>query len=422
MEEQATIVAQGKLRGWIVTLAGLCINLALGVLYVWSVISKSIPSDWGWTETHRSWPYSLAVLLFSLMMVPGGRLQDRFGPRVAATVGGILVGLGLILCSLTTAPVGWMLGFGILVGSGIGFAYSAPTPTAVKWFPPQQTGMIAGIVVSGFGLAALWAAPLTQWLISGAGIQTTVLIFGIGFLVALVALAQLLIVPPPEYRQALSAQLSATNNSASTQRTSGPELTPGQVLRSLSFYMMWFMYACGAGAGLMIISKLAAIGEKQAGLKLGFLLVAALALGNGLGRIITGTLSDFLGRRQTLLGCFILQAILIGLLATITEDSPLATTGALAVISALIGANFGANLALFPAAAKDYFGLKYFGSNYGMLFTAYGVGGFLLSLAAGQLFDLYGSFTPAYITATVLLVAAAVCTLLLPRPRQEAAV
>jgi OFA family oxalate/formate antiporter-like MFS transporter len=417
MSQQAATPSSLRALGWIVTLAGLGINLALGVLYTWSVISKAIPPEWGWSETARSLPYSIAVLLFSLMMVPGGRIQDRFGPRTAATLGGILVGLGFILSSFTTSPVGWMVGFGILVGSGIGFAYSAPIPAAVKWFPPQQTGMISGIVVSGFGLASLYAAPLTQALIGALGISGTVLVLGIAFLAIIVGLAQLLILPPPEYR-ALIASTGSSQASGSTSASLSPEFSPGEVLRSPSFYMMWFMYACGAGAGLMIISKLASIGEVQAGLKLGFVLVAALALGNGLGRVITGILSDYIGRQRTLLGCFIFQAVLIGLLSTITKDSPLAHPVVLCLISALIGANFGANLALFPAAAKDYYGLKHFGANYGMLFTAYGVGGFSLALAAGRLYDVYQSYTPSYFLAGALLIAAAVCTVLLPKPKK----
>lgn len=403
-------------RGWIVTLAGLGINLSLGVLYTWSVFSKAIPADWGWTETHRSLPYSVAVLMFALMMVPGGRLQDRYGPRVAATVGGVLLGLGFIVASLTTSPIGWMIGFGLLVGSGIGFAYSAPVPTAVKWFPPAKTGMISGIVVSGFGLSALYAAPLAELLIAQVGITSTVMILGAGFLVIVVLLAQLLVVPPAEFRP-----VSSSVNNASAGGMPAPvvsrDYSPAEVLRSPSFYMMWFMYACGAGAGLMIISKLAAIGKEQAGLTLGFLLVAALALGNGVGRIVTGTLSDYFGRRQTLLGCFIFQAMLILTLAAVREGSPLGNAFVLCLLSALIGANFGANLALFPAATKDFFGIKHFGVNYGMLFTAYGVGGFLLSLAAGRLFDIYQSFAPAYFLATALLIMAAVCTWFLSAPK-----
>src|SRR5262245_39582681 len=87
-------------RGWVVTFAGLGINLALGVLYSWSVVSKKIPAEWGWSEADKSWPYSVACLVFALIMVPAGRMQDRIGPRIVASIGGVLVGAGMILASL----------------------------------------------------------------------------------------------------------------------------------------------------------------------------------------------------------------------------------------------------------------------------------------------------------------------------------
>ena len=134
-------------RGWQVAFAGVGINLALGVLYSWSVVSKSIPTEWGWSEAGKSWPYSVACLVFSLVMVPAGRMQDRIGPRVVATIGGVLVGLGMIIASLTTSSLGYIIGFGLLAGAGIGFGYASTTPPAVKWFPAARTGLIAGLVV-----------------------------------------------------------------------------------------------------------------------------------------------------------------------------------------------------------------------------------------------------------------------------------
>ncbi|MCW5203141.1 MFS transporter, partial [Desulfobulbus sp. US4] len=145
-----------KNKGWIVVFAGLGINLALGVLYTWSVVSKGIPDVWGWSEAAKSLPYSVACLVFSLVMVPAGSMQDRIGPRTVASIGGLLVGIGLLTASQTTTTLGFIFGFGILAGAGIGFGYASATPPAVKWFPAARTGLIAGIVVSGFGLASVY--------------------------------------------------------------------------------------------------------------------------------------------------------------------------------------------------------------------------------------------------------------------------
>lgn len=397
-------------RGWIVTLAGTGINLALGVLYSWSVISKGIPADWNWTEADKALPYAVACLVFAFIMVPAGRMQDRIGPRITASIGGVLVGLGMIVASLTTTTTGFLIGFGLLTGAGIGFGYASATPPAVKWFPSAKTGMIAGIVVSGFGLASVYVAPLASALIRNYGISTTILGLGIGFLVVVTGLAQLLQPPPKGYVPAGTPAPGAKAGPAKV------DFSPLEMLKTWQFHVLEFMYVCGAGAGLMIISKLAKMVEVQANVKLGFVLVAVLAVGNGAGRIVAGTVSDKIGRQATLFGCFLLQAVVIVLLSQAKTGSILGSAGLLALFSALIGANYGANLALFPAITKDFYGLKNFGVNYGLVFTAWGWGGFTLSLLAGWVYDTYQTFNFAYFCSAGLLVAAALVTFLVKPP------
>ena len=167
----------------------------------------------------------------------------------------------------------------------------------------------------------------------------------------------------------------------------------------------------------MIISKLAKMVDLQAGMKLGFLLVACLAIGNGGGRILAGWLSDRIGRARTLFLCSVIQAVAILLLSHTHRGNPLATTQVLILLSALLGANYGANLALFPAITKDLYGLKYFGVNYGLLFTAWGIGGFGPLLVAGYVYDTTKSFTFAYNASAILLLAAAAGSFIIKAPQ-----
>jgi OFA family oxalate/formate antiporter-like MFS transporter len=326
----------------------------------------------------------------------------------------------MILASQTTTVIGYVVGFGLLAGAGIGFGYASATPPAVKWFAAAKTGLIAGIVVSGFGLSSVYVAPMAKWLIATHGVPATMLGLGVGFLLVVVLLAQVLRVPPSGY---VPPGAAAPKPGAPGHRE---DFTPTEMLKTWQFHVLEMMYVCGAGAGLMIISKLTKMVEVQAGVKLGFILVAVLAIGNGAGRIVAGMVSDKIGRRTTLFACFLLQAVVILMLSRASRDNWLGMPVVLAVLSALIGANYGANLALFPAITKDFYGLKNFGANYGLVFTAWGWGGFGLSLLAGAVYDgsivasWKGSFAFAYYCSAALLVAAASVVFLVKAPRHHA--
>lgn len=402
-----------KFHGWRVTFVGMGINLALGVLYSWSIISGGMENaGWGWTQAEKGRPYALACLVFCLIMVPAGRMQDKLGPRLVATIGGILVGIGMIFAGIMgESQIGWLIGFGVLAGAGIGFGYASATPPAVKWFPAAKTGLIAGLVVSGFGLASVYIAPLASWIISNYGLEKTAMVLGIGFLVIVVSLAQFLKAPPAGYVPA--GQPPKENNSGKKE-----DFLPREMLRTWQFYLLWFMYACGAGAGLMVISIAKKIGKASG---VGVAAVTALAIGNGAGRIIAGVLSDKIGRKATMFIFFVLQAIVVVLLAGAVRGQMSAGT-LIIILSAMVGANYGSNLSLFPSATKDFYGLKNFGMNYGLIFTAWGIGGYMLSQFAAKVYDgkiieaWKGSFNFAFYCSAGLLIVAAIIVFFVKPP------
>jgi len=190
-------------KGWRVTFAGLGINLALGILYTWSIFKMNIKDSivsgdgrFNWSLAELNDPYAVCCLVFAFTMIFAGRVQDKISPRVTAVIGGILTGAGLIVISLSNAWLSWILGFGVLTGMGLGFGYASATPPAIKWFPSSMTGMIAGIVVAGFGLASVYIAPLSIFLIDRFGLSTSMMIFGVAFLIIVSVLAQSLVNPP----------------------------------------------------------------------------------------------------------------------------------------------------------------------------------------------------------------------------------
>ncbi len=411
MAEQTHSVNPG--HGWFVTFAGTGVNLALGVLYAWSVLSKQITKEWGWNETQTALPYSIAIIAFALMMVPAGRLQDKIGPRWVATMGGILCGVGFIIASLGQSLMGMVIGFGVLAGTGIGCGYASATPPAVKWFPSARTGLIAGLVVAGFGLASVYIAPLANYLLGAFGIQKTFFIFGVAFFIIVVILAQFLKNPPAGYKAVGNPAPAASPGKPAKAAAVGVDYELSEMLRTPQFYLLWIMFVFASGAGLMIIGKLAKIVDLQAGIKAGFAFVAFLAVGNAAGRIIAGVLSDKLGRTRTMFIVFVIQAVLMFSL------SGLSSYGSLFMASVLIGANYGANLSVFPSVTKDYFGLKNFGVNYGMVFTAWGVGGILGPILSGAIFDASKNFNSAYLIAGICLLIAAGMTFTVRPPKEK---
>jgi len=397
-------------RGWIVTSAATGINLILGVLYIWSIMSKALISEYKWTATQASLPYTVCIVAFALVMIFAGRVQDVKGPRLSSTFGGILLGGGLILSGFVKEPFLMMLTFGILGGAGIGFCYAATTPPAVKWFPLEKKGLISGIVVSGVGFAAVYISPLTNMLITNFGVAKTFLFIGIAALIILIILSQFLIDPPAEHLERMKTQVKK-NGSKNTEQKK--QFDWREMLKTLSFYKLWLMYAFTSSAGLMIIGHLTVIAKNQAQWEQGFYLVVFLAIFNTLGRIVAGIVSDKFGHVKTMRIIFSIQAINMILFSLYV--SPLF----LAVGAALTGASYGALFSVFPVAIADYYGTKNLGVNYGLLFTSWGFGGVIGPLLAGAIFDATGSYNISYIVSAILLIVACLLTFAVRPPHKN---
>jgi OFA family oxalate/formate antiporter-like MFS transporter len=400
-------------RGWLVTIAGTSALLALGVLYSWSVFKANIPAEWGWLESQKSLPYSVACVVFSIMTFVGARLLSKYSPRLIVSAGGVMAGLGVIISSFSSSPWAFTLAFGVLLGSGIGFVYASAGPTALKWFSSSKTGLISGIVVAGFGMGSVWVAPLARSLMNSFGLQTTMLYLGIGMLIAVVGFAQLLKNPPEGYIP------EGDEKKETTSFSENRDFSIKETTRTWQFYVIWIVFAFGSGAGLMIIGNLASIVKDQIGLPaFSAIAVSALAVGNGGGRVLYGILSDKIGRRNTLLIAFVLQAVLIGTLYFVGLNSALSNVPLLMIFVALVGANYGANLAVIPAMMKDYYGAKNLAMNYGVVYTAWGLGGFMVSQLGSTIKDIYGSYEYAYILAAGMLVLGTGLMIILKSPQE----
>jgi nitrate/nitrite transporter NarK len=268
------------------------------------------------------------------------------------------------------------------------------------------------LIVAGFGLAPVYIAPLSGYLIKAFGVNQAMLVYGISFAVVVCGLSQLLVNPPAGYVPEETDKITLNN------KVSHNDVHWKDAIKTTDFWKLWAIFFVGSGAGLMVISSVAGLAKKSMG-ELAFIAVAIMAIGNAGGRVIAGILSDKIGRYQTIMVVHLFQALLM--LAAIPLISSHGT-GALVIVllATLIGFNYGANLALFPAITKDLWGIKAYGVNYGILFTSWGVGGFVLSKVSQMLNATTGSMTSSFAIAALLLSTSGMLALTVGSKEEEA--
>jgi OFA family oxalate/formate antiporter-like MFS transporter len=397
---------------WMVVLGAILIQLCLGGIYIWSVFRKPLEQaveegGLGLTPSQATLPFSLVLIFFALATIMGGRWQDKAGPRLVSTVGGLLLGAGLLISAFGKSFPALVIGYGIIGGIGIGFTYVCPVSTGIKWFPDKR-GLITGLSVAGFGAGALILAPVANALILSMGIFNTFMTLGIIFLVVVVIASMLLRNPPEGYCPAgwtPPEKVATAKDSYST----------GEMLKTPQFYSIWIMYFFGCVAGLMIIGQTSPIGQELAGYTATTAAVAVMLLSifNGAGRIFWGRVSDGLGRMRTLFIMFTLCGVAMLLYNVIPAFPAYYWIGV-----AIVGACFGGYLALFPAVTADFFGTKSIGGNYGFVFLAYGVGGLLGPQFAARVLEATGGYTMAFIVTGVLCLIAAGITFVTKAPKE----
>jgi len=422
----AEAVAKAPGKAWRVVFAGTAINLCLGVLYAWSVWKKTlvsvdlagqpIPEHPGWnfiTNAQAATPFSLCVIIFALLMIPGGRIQDKLGPKVGAITGGLFLAAGCIIAGLMKSYGGLVFGFGVMGGIGMGIGYAAPTPAALKWFGPHQRGLVAGLVVSGYGGAALYISPLARFLIDGTGLTGSFIWLGVWFGAVTIIAGSLLAWPEPGYVP------PAPPPTAAGKVPSGTIInwTPSEASKTWQLYALIFLFIGTTQSGLLIIANAATILAKAAKgsaflVANAWILASYGGLINACGRVGTGKYSDIIGRDNAYtVNCLVSAACLL-LLPTVIKSQNLFL---LFLAVGIAYWQYGGGLALMPSYTADFFGPKNLGMNYGLVFLGWG-GGFFMTRLAGTIEDITGSLTWAFVMSAAVLVIAVVVARFTKRP------
>lgn len=429
---------QKVMNRWYVVIGAVLIQLCLGAIYAWSVFTPKLCDKAGkycFTAAQSQWIFSVGLLVFAVTIIISGRMMIKTGPRKLAVTSGIVLGAGYILGGLMGGSfISQLIFIGIIGGLGIGIGYVVPIAVGVKWFPDKK-GLVTGLAVAGFGFGALiWIKSAGSWfnlldtlsLMGLDGVRSVFLLYGVIFMVSVLLGSIVMIDPPQGYMPAGWTPPQATGAGAGASGMVNFE--PGEMLHTPQYYMTWLTFLFSAMAGLMVIGNIGLFGidalkakglEAKLAVEVAGWAAASLAILNGLGRVIWGSISDKIGRKMSILAMCLLQGITMLVFYKMGGDAKTLILGA-----CIIGFNFGGNFALFPAVTADYFGNKNVGLNYGYVFVAYGIAGVLGPQIAARFKDAAkGSADPSvwiwpFVIAGAACLAGAAITLFSKPPKK----
>ncbi len=383
---------------WLPLVGGILGSTNCGLLlYAWSVFIKPLSAEFGWSRADIAMAFSLCALVFGLTTFVAGKMSDRYGPRIVVLIGSAVLALGFILSGFIHTKGQLYLTYGLIAGFGGGLVYLPPIATAPKWWPDRKA-LATGFAVVGLGLGSFIMAPLATSIITNPNLGWRYVFIYVGIAMGVIGLisAFCLDVPPAGWKPVGWKQpVSPGSNPDKPDR----DYTFSETIRSPQFWLLYLAYFCGCFAGLMVIGHIAGHG-RDAGLDpmQAAAAVSSLAIFNAATRILIGAIADKVGTKASFLGIFTLQVAAMLLLYPAGSSVIL-----LSVVAALVGWNYGAMFTLFPATCLQYYGPTAQGSNYGLLFTAFGLAGFSGPFIGGMLKDTTGSYFVPFIIGAVVV-------------------
>ena len=345
---------------WLIALAAVGIHISIGSVYAWSVLTRPIMEEMGFTLSETTWIFSIAILFLGTSAGFLGRFVEKHGPRTSGLLSMMFFGTGMLgsalALSLHSLPLLYLF-YGVIGGIGLGVGYITPVSTLVKYFPNHR-GFATGLAIMGFGFAALIAGPAMQWLTVEFGLVNNFIILGIIYMVIMGASA--LYLKPPV---AVKSDKQATGLYAG--------YTADEAVKTWQFAALWWVFfvniTCGIGL-LAVASPMAqqVVGMDAAGAAA---MVGIIGLLNGGGRIIWSTISDYLGRGITYMLFFLIEVAAFWLLAG-TRDIVVFQALVFLIISC-----YGGGFSCMPAYLSDIFGTRELSAIHGRVLTAWGLAG-----------------------------------------------
>ncbi|MGS7118501.1 OFA family MFS transporter [Streptococcus pyogenes] len=354
-----------KTKRYIIATAGILLHLMLGSTYAWSVYRNPILQETGWDQAPVAFAFSLAIFCLGLSAAFMGNLVEQYGPRLTGTVSAILYSSGNMLTGLAIDRKEiWLLyiGYGVIGGLGLGAGYITPISTIIKWFPDKR-GMATGFAIMGFGFASLLTSPIAQWLIETEGLVATFYLLGLIYLIVMLFASQL-IIKPTAAEIAILDKKRLQNNSYLIEG-----MTAKEALKTKSFYCLWVILFINITCGLGLISVVAPMAQDLTGMspEMSAIVVGAMGIFNGFGRLVWASLSDYIGRRVTVILLFLVSIIMT--ISLIFAYSSLIFMISIATLMTCYGAGFS----LIPPYLSDLFGAKELATLHGYILTAWAI-------------------------------------------------
>ncbi|HER9933017.1 TPA: OFA family MFS transporter [Streptococcus pyogenes] len=354
-----------KTKRYIIATAGILLHLMLGSTYAWSVYRNPILQETGWDQAPVAFAFSLAIFCLGLSAAFMGNLVEQYGPRLTGTVSAILYASGNMLTGLAIDRKEiWLLyiGYGVIGGLGLGAGYITPISTIIKWFPDKR-GMATGFAIMGFGFASLLTSPIAQWLIETEGLVATFYLLGLIYLIVMLFASQL-IIKPTAAEIAILDKKRLQNNSYLIEG-----MTAKEALKTKSFYCLWVILFINITCGLGLISVVAPMAQDLTGMspEMSAIVVGAMGIFNGFGCLVWASLSDYIGRRVTVILLFLVSIIMT--ISLIFAHSSLIFMISIATLMTCYGAGFS----LIPPYLSDLFGAKELATLHGYILTAWAI-------------------------------------------------
>lgn len=355
---------------WLIALSAIGIHICIGSVYAWSVLTKPIMAQMGFSLQETTWTFSIAILFLGLSAGFLGTFVEKHGPRVSGLTATAFFGLGMFGTALALYLQNLVLlyiCYGVIGGIGLGIGYITPVSTLVKYFPKKR-GFATGLAIMGFGFASLIAGPIMQILVANFGLVTNFVILGVVYILIMGASSLYLAPPPKEFvEQNLLSTVKPTNNIS----TNVKQYTVNEATRDWKFFALWWIFFTNITCGIGLLAVASPMAQEVANMSplAAASMVGVIGLINGFGRIAWSSISDYLGRRNTYIVFFLIEIFAFYTLANTTE----AFFFQLLVL--IIVSCYGGGFSCMPAYLSDLFGTKQLSAIHGRILTAWGMAG-----------------------------------------------